>query len=125
MYPIHLQASFCFSLVLPFHVRYQIAPHHFGLHLHFLHFLILSQRHYFSPYPLLRCFHLHSHFHHYYCFHYPHFFLHFLLILHFLFLLLFLLVFHLFFPPFFLPVFLFLFFFLSFYLLSLHFYLRF
>src|SRR5699024_6319947 len=54
---------------------------HLGHHLHFLHFLILSQHHYFFPYPLLHYHHLHSHFHHYYCFHYPHFLLHFHLIL--------------------------------------------
>src|SRR5699024_9837530 len=57
-----------------------------GHHSHFLHFLILSQHHYFFPYPLLHYHHLHSHFHHYYCFHYPHFLLHFhlILFLHFL-----------------------------------------
>src|SRR5699024_3208096 len=73
-----------FSLLFPFLDYYQIA-FHLGHHLHFLHFLILSQHHYFFPHPLLHYHHLHSHFHHYYCFHYPHFLLHFhfFLFLHF------------------------------------------
>src|SRR5699024_1565567 len=95
MHPVHLQASLYSSLLFPFHDHYQIAPHHFGLHLHFLHFLILSQHHYFLSYPPLHYFHPHSHFHHYYCFHFLRFHLHFhwILSLHFL------LVFRLLFPP--------------------------